>query len=165
MRCPWPPVAGALGLTQVWTSQPPWGSHSSSFFSFLKKNAHIFLKISFLQFFFNLCTQVWNSHHEAHTPPLLCAYLCHSCWGDPLLSSSVFSSVSCFGVLFRDTDYNTDNREPGFMTIFVYLTLNCDTGQHSQFLQCLMIFVGCNALWTYMNSAQPNYFFHMTETF
>ena len=85
--------------------QPPWGSHSSSFFSFLKKNAHIFLKISFLQFFFNLCTQVWNSHHEARTPPLLCAYLCHSCWGDSLLSSSVFSSVSFFLVLFGALGY------------------------------------------------------------
>ena len=31
-----------------------------------------------------------------------------------------------------DTDYNSDNWEPE-----CYLTINCDTGQHSQFLQCL----------------------------
>ena len=33
-------------------------------------------------------------------------------------------------------NYNTDNWEPGLMTIF--LPDNCDTGQHSQFLRCLL---------------------------
>ena len=35
-----------------------------------------------------------------------------------------------------DTDYNTVNWEPEFMTIFVTWQLICDTGQHSQFLRC-----------------------------
>ena len=35
-----------------------------------------------------------------------------------------------------DTDYNSDNWEPEFVTIIVYLAINCDTGQHSQFLRC-----------------------------
>ena len=34
-----------------------------------------------------------------------------------------------------DTDYNSDNWEPEFRTIIVYLTFNCDIGQHLQFLR------------------------------
>ena len=37
-----------------------------------------------------------------------------------------------------DTDYNSDNWEPEFMTIIVFRTINCDTGQHSQFLRCFL---------------------------
>ena len=38
-----------------------------------------------------------------------------------------------------DIDYNSDNWDPEFMAIFVYLTINCDTGQHSQFLRCFIM--------------------------
>ena len=38
-----------------------------------------------------------------------------------------------------DTDYNSNNWKSEFMTIFGYLTIKSDTGQHSQFLCFLLI--------------------------
>ena len=37
-----------------------------------------------------------------------------------------------------DTDYNTDNLRTWIHDNLCYLTINCNTGQHSQFLQCFL---------------------------
>ena len=70
-----------------------------------------------------------------HLPTYLPTYV------PPLENTPKGAFIGISDIWLWDTDYNTDNWENGLVTI------NCDTGQHSQFLRCFWYYVCMSHIW------------------